>query len=465
MNVCVIPNRPELRLHINSLERGVWIAMNLLIILPSHYKSRSNRTLHKTRGRKFIGVTLPYLAALTPGGWKCTLIDEQLMDIDFDAPADLVAITTWTINSFRAYEIADRFRKRGVPVIMGGAHTYFHAEEAAQHCDSVGIGEGESIWAGMLSDAARGALKPVYHAAQPDELRGLPFPRYDLLNFRKYGLIKTFGVQTSRGCPFSCEFCSERFYLGRGYRYRPVEEVVEEVGRTGGRYFLFADSNFAGKMDHTMELMEALIPLKIRWSTLWSAYLCKNRQFMDLARRSGLLHVNIGIESIEGATLAAMNKDQNKVGEYREIFKNMRERGISYSVNLQFGWDTESPDIFNATLNFLLEQKVPVAYFDILTPIKGTGLYERMKAQGRIIDDGHIGRWPGIHCYIKPAYCSPRDLEIHVGNIFKSFYALFSILARLPLPLTKSSIASWVVNLSQWKISHAGTAMENFDNF
>lgn len=439
--------------------------MKLLIIQPAHFKSRSNLNLHKTRKRKLIGLTLPYLAALTPPGWEPRLIDEQLTDIDFNAPADLVAITAWTINSFRAYQIADRFRNRGVPVIMGGPHTYFYAEEAAEHCDSVGIGEGETIWPAMLEDAARGKLKPVYRADAPEDLRGLPVPRYDLMDLGKYGLFKTFALQTSRGCPFRCEFCSERFYLGRSYRYRPVDDVVDAVKKTGAGYFMFADSNFAGKKAHSMELMEALIPLKIRWSTLWSAYLCKDREFMDLARKSGLLHVNIGIESIEGDTLAAMNKKINRASEYGEIFRNLRQRGISYSVNLMFGWDTQGPDVFASTLAFLIKEKVPAAYFNILTPHRGTAFYDRMKAAGRIIDDHHIGRWPGLCCYIKPAHCTPGELENRVLDIHRSFYGISSMLKRLPLPVTKGNIASWVVNLSERRVSRRSSAMEDFDNY
>ncbi len=221
--------------------------MKLLIVQPSHYKSRSNRSLHKMRKRKFIGLTLPYLAALTPDGWECSLVDEQLADVDFNASADLVAISAWTINSFRAYEIADRFRQRGVPVIMGGPHTYFYAAEAAKHCDSVGIGEGESIWSEMLEDAARGELKPVYRGIEAGELRNLPFPRYDLLDLKKYGLVRTFALQTSRGCPFKCEFCSERFYLGSGYRYRPVAEVIEEIKRTEGALYPVRGKQFCGE--------------------------------------------------------------------------------------------------------------------------------------------------------------------------------------------------------------------------
>jgi radical SAM superfamily enzyme YgiQ (UPF0313 family) len=441
------------------------VPMKLLIIQPSHYQGMGSSVLHKTSRRTLVSLTLPYLAALTPREWDVTLIDEQLTDIDFQAPVDLVAITTWTINSFRAYEIADRFRQQGIPVIMGGPHNSFYSEEAAEHCDAVCIGEGEFIWPKMLEDAAGGRLQKIYRPESFHPLSHLPFPRYNLLNLRKYGLIKTFSVQSSRGCPFRCEFCSERFYLGHKYRYRPVEDVVEEIKHNKARNILFADSNFAGKTTHTMELMEALIPLKIRWSTLWSAYLCKNREFLDLAKRSGLLHVNLGIESIDRTTLAGMNKRVNKVKEYEEIFKSLRQRGISYSVNLIFGWDTETREVFRSTLAFLMEHKVPVAYFNILTPHRGTPLYDTMKAEKRIIDDYQMGRWPGLHCYIRPAYCTAEELEEYVRKMYKDFYGYSSMIKRLPLPITKANIASWVVNRSQRKVSRAGDGMENFDDY
>lgn len=421
--------------------------------------------MHKARKRTLVGLTLPYLAALTPREWEVTLIDEQLMDIDFKAPVDVVAITAWTINSFRAYEIADRFRERGVPVIMGGPHAYFYSDEAAEHCDAVGIGEGEKIWGLMLEEAARGRLKKVYRADHLPDLKNLPLPRYDLLNLQKYGLIKTFSVQSSRGCPFTCEFCSERFYLGHSYRYRPVEEVIDEIKRSKAKNILFADSNFAGKISHTVELMEALLPLKVRWSALWSAYLCNNETFMDLAKRSGLLHLNIGLESIDQDTLSGLNKRINQVKEYKNILQNLRKRGISYSFNFIFGWDTEKEDVFASTLAFLKKEKVPVAYFNILTPHKGTPLYERMKAENRIIDIDHIGRWPGLKCYIRPTYCSPEEMEERVKTIQREFYSYASMFARLPFPVTKANIASWVVNLSERKVSRSCGAAEDFDSY
>ncbi len=438
--------------------------MKLLIIQPSHYLAPSNRSPYKTRKRSVVNLTLPYLAALTPKEWDVTLVDEQLNDLDYNAPVDAVAITAWTMNSLRAYDIADRFRKRGIPVLMGGPHTFFHEEEAAEHCDAVGSGEGEVIWPRMLEDAAAGRLQKFYRAESLHNLENLPMPRYELINPKHYGMFKTFSVQSSRGCPYRCEFCSERLYLGQNYRYRPTRDVVEEIRYTRSKDILFADSNFAGNISHTMELMEALIPLKLRWSALWSAHLCTNDRFMDLAKKSGLLHLNIGMESIDSKTLASMNKRANKVEEYRQILNGLRKRNISYSLNFIFGWDTETLDVFESTLAFLQEHKVPAAYFNILTPDKGTPLYDRMKEEGRITDIDGMGRWPGDKCYIKPRNMSAEELEKGVRDLNAKFYSYRSIVSRLPLPFSMASIASWVVNFSQRDVLRADS-MESFDAF
>ncbi len=437
----------------------------LLIIQPSYYRSRTDRAMFKVRRRQVVPLALPYLAALTPAHWEIKLIDEQLESIDFDHPADLVAITTWTLNSYRAYDIADEFRRRGVPVILGGPHTFFHAEEAGEHCDAVGIGEAESIWVRMLEDALAGRLNPVYRAEVLPDLAGLPVPRYDLLDLRRYGPFRTFAVTASRGCPFRCEFCSERFLLGESYRCRPVPDVIGEIQHCRERNILFGDSNFGGKRSHAMEIMEALIPLKVRWSALWSSYLCNDAPFLDLACRSGLLHVNIGIESINPETLDGMNKRFNKASRYDEMLANLRRRGISYSLNFIFGWDGETEGAFRTTLNFLQNHKVPVAYFNILTPVKGTPLYDRLQSEARILNSEDIDRWPGQLCYIKPPHGTPAELERNIQKMYRDFYSLPSIVSRMPMPLTQSSIASWVINLSQRRMAHAGPANNNFDGY
>jgi len=441
------------------------MAHRLLIIQPSHYRSRTDRRVFKTRRRSVVPLVLPYLAALTPSDWDVTLLDEQVQDVDFGAHVDLVAITTWTIHSLRAYDIARQFRARRVPVIMGGPHVYFFPEEAAEHCDAIGVGEGELLWAKMLNDAASGRLQKLYRAKQMPNLAGLPLPRYNLLDLWRYGPIKTFAVASSRGCPFRCDFCSERLYLGGGYRCRPVAEVVEEVKWCRSRYIFFAESNFGGKRDHAMELMAALVPLKVRWSTLWSSYLCHDGEFMDLARRSGLLHVNIGVESIHPETLNAMNKQFNAVDQYAEMLAGLRDRGISYSLNFIFGWDNEPPDVYRATLEFLQRHKVPAAFFNVLSPQKGTPLFERLQRDGRILNADEVERWPGQICYIRPQHGTPEQLERNVLEMYRQFYSLPSILARLPWSVTKANIASWAVNLSQRRMLGTIAGDNNFDSF
>jgi len=438
----------------------------ILIIQPSHYVSKTNRTLLRSRFRSLVPLTLPYLAAMTPEEWDIKLVDEQLQDVDFESKPDVVAITCWTMHSLRGYDIATEFRKRGIPVIMGGPHVWFYPEEAAEHCDAVGIGEGETIWARMIDDAVNGRLQKVYQAPQMSSLAGLPLPRWDMLELKKYKPFKTFSLLSSRGCPMQCEFCSERLYLGGGYRVRPTADVIEEIKHTRSKNIFFGDSDFAGKRASAMELMEAMIPLKLRWSALWTSNLCNDPEFMDLAERSGLLHVNIGIESINPETIKEMNKKFNKVGRYSELLGNLRKRGISYSLNFIFGWDNETPAVFRSTLDFLTQEKVPVAYFNILTPDKGTMFYERMRTEDRILRLDEIGRWPGQTCHIKPKYCSPEEIVKNVQGMYREFYSWKSMIKRLSPPFTQANIASWVVNFSQRKMAQLSDAdNNNFDAF
>jgi len=439
----------------------------ILIIQPSHYVSKNDRTVFKSRMRALVPLTLPYLAALTPKDWDVTLVDEQLQDIDFNAKPDLVAITSWTVHSIRGYDVARKFRDQGIPVIMGGPHVWFHPEEASKHCDAIGIGEGEPIWAKMLEDAAAGQLQKVYQAPQMKSISDLPLPRWDMLDLRKYGPFKTFSLMSSRGCPMQCEFCSERLYLGGGFRVRPVEDVIADIKHTGSKNVFFGDSDFGGKRDKAMELMEAMIPLKLRWSALWTSFLCNDDEYMDLAKRSGLLHVNMGIESINPETLKGMNKKFNKVDRYSEMLENLRKRGISYSLNFIFGWDTETHGVFESTLDFLHKEKVPVAYFNILCPEKGTMFYEKMKKDDRILRLEDIGRFPGEFCHLKPKNFSAEEIEKNVQDMYVKFYSWKSMLKRLPAPVTQANIASWVVNISQRRLTQRsqGDNNNNFDAF
>jgi radical SAM superfamily enzyme YgiQ (UPF0313 family) len=438
----------------------------LMIIQATGYRFRDLRIPYKLRKRKLVGAVLPHLAALAPKEWEVTLVDDATQEVDYDADVDVVAITIRTVTSLRGYEIAARFRDRHVPVVMGGPHATFYAAEIAEHADAVCIGEAEEVFPAMLEDAAAGRLKKTYRAERPAPLAGLPAPRWDLLDPRNYVFYRPFVIQYSRGCPYTCDFCAERRLNGDyGYRYRPTEEVVDDIKRCGSRHIFFAASQFAGNKAHAMELMEALIPLKIRWSTLMSAHFCLDEKFMDVAKRSGLLHVNMGVESIDQKTLHAMNKDTNRVRQYGDVIRNLTRRDISYSLNFVFGTDEEEEDAFRTTQDFLFEHKVQTAYFNILVPLRGTSVHEQFKADGRLIDEENMERWPGLSCHFKPLRYTPEELVHRVAKIRRDFYTLGSAARRLPVPYKEAHFASWNLHFLQRKVATHLDSMRDFTEF
>lgn len=438
----------------------------LLIIQAATYRAPDDRRPLRIKKRRLVGAILPYLAALAPSGWHITLHDDAIAEPDYDGPYDVVAITVRTVTSLRAYEIAARFRAKGVPVVMGGPHATFYADEMAQHADAVCIGEGEEIFPQMLEDAAAGRLKPLYRRNTVADLRGLPPMRWDLLDMKHYVFYRPFVIQQSRGCPYTCDFCAERRLNGDyGFRDRPAEEIVEDIQRCGGKHIFFAASQFVGHKARTMALLEQLVPLKIHWSALFSPRFGLDAEFLDLAKRSGLLHVNMGIESISQGTLKTMHKDFNHSGSYREMIRNLNARGISYSFNFVIGADTDTPDVFDETLKFLTEMKVPAAYFNLMVPLRGTPLYDRMKDDGRLLDEENMERWAGVRCHMTPKHMSGDALMDGVKRLQREFYSWRSMASRLRLPRSYADCASWEINLSQRHIAHHSDSMNEFSEF
>jgi radical SAM superfamily enzyme YgiQ (UPF0313 family) len=294
----------------------------------------------------------------------------------------------------------------------------------------------------------------------------MPPPRWDLLNPKHYVFYRPFVIQQSRGCPYACDFCAERRLNGDyGYRDRPVQEVVEEIKKCGSRHIFFAASQFVGHPGRTMELLEALIPLKVRWSALFSPRFGLDAEFLDLAKRSGLLHVNMGIESISQNTLQTMHKEFNRSHSYQAMIDNLNRRNISYSFNFVFGSDTDGPDIFPATLAFLRQHKVPAAYFNVMVPLRGTPLYDRMKTEDRIIDEPNMERWAGVRCHYRPMRMSGEELVDQVKKLQRDFYSLRSMAARLRVPRTQADLASWSVNLTQRKVALHSDTMNEFSEY
>jgi len=212
-----------------------------------------------------------------------------------------------------------------------------------------------------------------------------------------------------------------------------------------------------------MELMERLISLRLRWSTLWNTNRVLDREFMRLAKKSGLLHVNMGVESIKPETVEGMKKQTTPVDRLGEVVRILRDLDISFSFNLIFGWDTDQPDHFRTTLDFLKQHKVHVAFFNVFSPHKGTRIYDRYLSEGRMRDLKNLGRWPGVIAQIHPRHFTAEELEENILWMYREFYAWPSLLRRLPFPLSKASAASWFMNLSQRKMFKGTVARTNFD--
>ncbi|MBP1721887.1 MAG: radical family protein [Deltaproteobacteria bacterium] len=281
--------------------------MKIRLIDPAPKDNLLMQTNKDIKSYWFARLSLTTIAALTPPEIEVAITDENVEEIDFNEDVDLVGLTAMTMHAVRAYEIADRFRERNIPVVMGGLHASSLPEEAKQHVDAVVIGEAEGVWKGLLEDFQGGRLQPFYRSSGFCTLKSQPHPRLDLLKKEHYWTVNC--VQATRGCPFSCDFCSVAQFFGDTYRYRPVDEVIEEVKQLpSGGYFTFVDDNIMGRPAYAKELFQKLAPLKRIWTSQGSLTMAKDTELLKMAAASGCYALFVGIESLTQDNLAAMNK-------------------------------------------------------------------------------------------------------------------------------------------------------------
>ncbi len=319
---------------------------------------------------------------------------------------------------------------------MGGFHVTLHPEEALEHCDAVVVGEAESVWEQVLEDARRKRLQRRYQAEGFHDLAGLPRPRLELINFRKYR-VKIIPTQTSRGCPYHCSFCEVPIVYGHTYRRRPIGEVLEEIKTlvkiTGLKNIYFVDDNLTGHRDYAKELFRGLLPLDIRWSCLWTINTSRDEELLDLAKKAGCYHVNIGIENVCAESIEAIAKVQNPVQEYGHLLKKLQERNLFYSLNFMFGLDGDTKSLFDETLDFLEQIKAPMAFFNSVTPRRGTPLWEQLEREGRV-HNPEAEKYLGMVCNFVPRHMTPEECEAGVWRCFQKFYSYSSICRRLLMP-------------------------------
>ncbi len=372
-------------------------------------------------------LTLPVLAALTPSSIEVKITDERTEAIDYESNADLIGLTYLTADAYRAYRIADEFRKRGKFVVMGGPHASVLPQEAIHHADSVVIGEAELVWKYLLQDFQKGLPRKFYRSKIPVKMEDLPPPRRNLVKCT--GLTTIEMVETSRGCPFNCDFCYMPTLFGRSYRLRPIEHVIREIKTLDHDHLSFADDNLVGNPDYAKNLFKKLIPLRKKWFGNFSLARVGDVQLLRLAAQSGCTRMALGFESVSQKSLNEVNKGFNQVKKYQETIKKIHDQGITIIGYFMFGFDEDNVSIFPRTVEFIEKSSIDRPIFFILTPIPKTRLYQRLLLEGRIID-ANWSHGDGAHVMFRPKLMTTDQLEEGYRWVIKQVYSLSSITRR-----------------------------------
>lgn len=370
------------------------------------------------------------LAGLTPPGIDLKFYDDRMEAIPYDEPTDLVAISVETYTAKRAYQIASEYRRRRVPVVMGGFHPTLVPEEAGEYAEAIVSGEAETVWPEVIDDFRAGRLRPVYQSTSRPSLQGLK-PDRSIFAGKRYLPIGL--VEAGRGCYFKCEFCSIQAYFHSTQSRRPSPDVFEEIQQIKRPLFFFVDDNITAHMEQAKEFFRALIPLKIRWVSQASINAAHDEEFLHLIKASGCQGLLIGFETLNPANLKQMHKGFNTTyGGYEVALANLRRYGIRLYATFLLGYDDDSDDTFQEILEFVLKHELYIAAFNHVTPFPGTPLYERLQRENRLLYD----RW-----WLHPDYCygmvpfAPKGLtaaQVQAGcfQARAGFYSLPSIFKR-----------------------------------
>jgi radical SAM superfamily enzyme YgiQ (UPF0313 family) len=349
---------------------------------------RTGLTLNKSS--RFPPIGLGIVAALTPEQWDVALVDENWEPFAY-REANLVGITAFTASANRAYEIAAAYRERGVPVVMGGIHASMCADEALRFVDAVVVGEAETAWSQVVADAEAGHLQRVYRGEWAG-LAGLPRPRRDL--FHPGYMFAS--VQTSRGCPMDCEFCSVTAFNGRRYRRRPPEEVLDELETIPQKMLFFVDDNIIGygreSREQALAIFRGMVERKLDkwWFCQASLNLAdpENEQVLQWAGRAGCKMVFLGLEAEEVDALAEVNKRlnlQRGVESYEEAFRRIHRAGIAVLGAFIFGMDSDTPEKLRHRTEYMVHSGIDVMQRTCLTPLPGTRLFDQLRDEGRLL--------------------------------------------------------------------------------
>jgi len=398
-------------------------------------------------------LALALLGGMTPPDIDIAITDELVQSINFEKKVDLIGITVNTNSAVRAYKIADEFRSRRVPVVLGGSHPTVAQQEAIQHADAIVIGEAEGVWTQVLEDCKKGSLKRFYRSDKFPSLENSPVPRRELFQRDKYTTINL--VQTSRGCPFACHFCSLSTIYGKGVRLRPVDNVIAEIKTLQGNDILFVDDNIVGGSEYAKQLFTKLIPLKKKWVGQASVTVANKEEIIKLLNKSGCQGLYLGFETTSVDSLKEVGKRQNVTNNYFETIKKLHDNGMLVVGSFIVGFDNDDEGCFERLLDFSVKSKIDIVDIAILVSYPGTVLYKKMKEEKRLIDDKWWLKYNSYDVVYKPKLMTMEELREGWIWTINEFYKLCPMLKRCIRGVSKRSLfvsfLNWNLNMGYGK--------------
>jgi len=404
--------------------------LKILLIMPDAHMHK----LHVgrlVRSFREAPLTLTTLAGLVPPELHADirLVDGSVEPVPLDTEADLVGISVITGCANPAYAIADHYRKRGIPVVLGGVHVTILPEEARPHADALVIGLAERTWPELLRDAAAGRLKDRYREDRFDDalVSGRPLPRRDLQRRGAYMMPNT--VYATRGCKRACDFCATPPAIPAFIR-RPVPDVIADIRSLRGRYLCFNDVSLIDDVDYAKELFTAMIPLRKRWGGLTTVEVANHPELLDLMRRSGCAYLLLGFESVNPNNMKTLHKGFNKTAAYRRVVDALHAHGIAVQGCFVFGLDEDDASVFADTVEQVMAMRVDIPRYSLYTPYPGTPLFSRLLAENRILsfnwDD-----YDTMHAVIQPARMSVQELYDGFRWAYRETFRLRRIARRV----------------------------------
>ena len=372
------------------------------------------------------------IAGLLPQDVEKRFYDDRLESIPYDEPTNLVLISVETYTARRSYQIASEYRRRGVPVVMGGFHATLCTEEVANYAESVVVGEAEQILTNVIDDYRHGTPQKIYRSEGRPPLSAV-HPDRSLFKGKRYLPIGL--VEFARGCRFKCDFCAIQSYFGATQNHRPIEAVIEEVRRVRrrGQMIFFIDDNICSDLEAAKQFMRALAPLKVRWVSQSSINVAFDEEALALLRASGCQGLLIGLESLSPESLKHMNKGFNLMqGGPVVALANFRRHGLRIYGTFVFGYDTDTPESLQATIRFARDNGLFIAAFNHITPFPGTPLYQRLQKQDRLLYESWWldERYRYNMVPFKPAAMNAMELERLCLETRREFYSWPSIWQR-----------------------------------